>query len=83
MMFEVCRSRALDKANLFLLAFLHATDLALVNKAITKKRIAVLIKETTSLLSLTLGTGNQSLFRSISFLNIREKQELRTKDGRV
>ena len=31
MMFEVCRSRALDKTNLFLLAFLHATGLALVN----------------------------------------------------
>ena len=26
--FEVCRSRALDKTNLFLLAFLHATGLA-------------------------------------------------------
>ena len=31
LMFEVCRSRALDKANLFFLAFLHATGLALVN----------------------------------------------------
>ena len=31
MMFEVRRSRALDKANLFLLAFLHATGLAQVN----------------------------------------------------
>ena len=30
-MFEVCRSRVLDKTNLFLLAFLHAAGLALVN----------------------------------------------------
>ena len=30
-MFEVCRSRVLDKTNLFLVAFLHATGLALVN----------------------------------------------------
>ena len=30
-MFEVCKSRAVNKINLFLLAFLHATGLALVN----------------------------------------------------
>ena len=31
LMFEVCRSQALDKGNLFFLAFRHATGLALVN----------------------------------------------------
>ena len=31
LMFEVCRLRALNKTNLFVLAFLHATVLALVN----------------------------------------------------
>ena len=81
-MFEVCRSRVLHKTNLFLLAFLHATGLALVNKAITKKRIAILINEITSLLSLTLGTGNKSLVRSIIFFYYQRKQELKTKDGR-
>ena len=30
-MFEVCRSRVLDKTNLFLLAFLYAAGFALVN----------------------------------------------------
>ena len=78
MMFEVCRARALDKTNLFLLAFLlTCSGLALVNlgEAITKKR---LIKETTSLLSLTLEPGNKSLVRSI----VQRKQELKTKDGR-
>ena len=42
MMFEVCRSRALNKTNWFLLAFLHASHLALVNleKAITKKELS-------------------------------------------
>ena len=82
MVFEVCRSLALDKTNLFLLAFLHATGLALVNKVITKKRIAILTNETTSLLSLTLGTGNKSLVRSIIFLYYQRKQELKTKDRR-
>ena len=56
-MVEVCRSRAIDKTNLFLLAYLHATGLEL-----TKKRIARLIKETkikTSLLSLTLQPGKK------------------------
>ena len=41
MMFEICRLLALDKANLFLLAFLHGTGLEL-----TKKRLPILIKET-------------------------------------
>ena len=57
-MFEVCRSLAIDKTNLFLLAYLHATGLEL-----TKKRIAILIKENkikTSLLSLTLQPGKKS-----------------------
>ena len=78
MMFEVCRSRALDKTNLFLLAFLRAIGLALVNKAITKKRIAILTNETTSLLSLTLGTGNKSLVHSIIFL-LSEKTRTQNK----
>ena len=49
MMFEVCTSLVLDMTNLFLLPFLHATGLALVNigeKTITKKRVAILMKET-------------------------------------
>ena len=83
MMFEVCRSRALDKTNLFLLAFLHVTGLALVNKAITKKRIAILINETTSLLSLTLGAGNESLVRSIIFFIIRENKNSKQKMGGI
>ena len=83
MMFEVCRSRALDKTNLFLLAFLHATGLALVNKAIAKKRIATLINEITSLLSLTRGTGNKSLVRSIIFVIIRENKNSKQKMGRI
>ena len=72
-MFEDCRSLALDKTNLFLLAFLHATGLEL-----TKKRIAILIKETkikTSLLSLTPEPGNKSLVRSIFFFIIRENKK--------
>ena len=63
MMFEVCRSRALDKTNLFLLAY--------GEKAITKKTMAILLKETkikTSSLSLTLEPGNKILIRSIIFL---------------
>ena len=79
-MFEVCKSRAVNKINLFLLAFLHVTGLALVNKAITKKRIAILINETTSLLSLTLGAGNESLVRSIIFFHYQRKQKLKTED---
>ena len=74
MMFEDCRSLALDKTNLFLLAFLHATGLEL-----TKKGIAILIKETkikTSLLSLTAEPGNKSLVRSIYiFFIIRENKK--------
>ena len=31
LLFEVCRLRALNKRNLFVLAFLHATVLALAN----------------------------------------------------
>ena len=56
LMFEVCRLLALNKTNLFVLAFLHATVLALVNlgEGDIEKRIAILVKETTSLLSLTL-----------------------------
>ena len=83
MMFEVCRSRALDKTNLFLLAFLHATGLALVNKAIAKKRIATLINEITSLLSLTRGTGNKSLDRSIILVIIRENKNSKQKMGGI
>ena len=83
MMFEDCRSLALDKTNLFLLAFLHATGLALVNKVITKKRIAILTNETTSLLSLTLGTGNKSLVRSIFFFIIRENKNSKQKMGGI
>ena len=83
MMFEVCRLRALDKTNLFLLAFLHATGLALVNKAIAKKRIATLINEITSLLSSTRGTGNKSLVRSIIFVIIRENKNSKQKMGGI
>ena len=83
MMFEVCRSRALDKTNLFLLAFLHAIGLALVNKAITKKRIAILINKTMSLLSLKLGTGNKSLVHSIIFFIIRENKNSKQNMGRI
>ena len=76
MMFEVCKSRALNKTNWFLLAFLHASRLALVNLGEgsnrCKKIIATLIKETT--LSLTLETGNKSLVRSIIFFIIRENK---------
>ena len=72
----------LDKTNLFLLAFLHAAGLALVNKAIAKKRIATLINEITSLLSLRRGTGNKSLVRSIIFVIIRENKNSKQKmDG--
>ena len=78
MMFEDCRSLALDKTNLFLLAFLHATGLEL-----TKKRIAILIKETkikTSLFSLTPEPGNKSLVRSIYF---RENKKGKQKMGGI
>ena len=81
MMFEDCRSLALDKTNLFLLAFLHATGLEL-----TKKRIAILIKETkieTSLLSLTPEPGNKSLVRSIFFFYYQRKQERKQKMGGI
>ena len=65
-----------------LLAFLHATGLALVNLGegdnLTKKRITILIKETTSLLPLTLETGNKSLVRSITFL-LSEKTRTQNK----
>ena len=81
MMFEVCRSRTLDKTNLFLLAFLHATGLALVNKAITKKRIAILTNETASLLSLTLGTIIS--ISSIIFFIIRENKNSKQKIGGI
>ena len=73
-MFEVCRSLAIDKTNLFLLAYLHATGLEL-----TKKRIAILIKETeikTSLLSLTLQPGN-------NFFIIRENKNSKQKMGGI
>ena len=83
MIFEVCRSRVLDKTNLFLLAFLHATGLALVNKAIAKKRIATLINEIKSLLSLTRGTGNKSLDRSIILVIIRENKNSKQKMGGI
>ena len=69
MMFEICRSLALDKTNLFLLSFLDAIGLEL-----SKKRKAILIEETKikiSLLSLTLEPGNKSLVRSIFFFDIR------------
>ena len=65
MMFEVCRSPALDKTNLFLLAFWHKL---ILEKAITK--ITKFMKETnikTSLLSLTLEPRNKSLLCSITF----------------
>ena len=71
----------LDKTNLFLLAFLHATGLALVNKAITKKRIAILTNETASLLSLTLGTIIS--ISSIIFFIIRENKNSKQKIGRI
>ena len=72
MMFEVCRSRALEETNFFR-AFLHATAVwhkLIWEKAITKERIAILMKETkinTSSLSLTLQPGNKSLVRLITF----------------
>ena len=81
MMFEDCRSLALDKTNLFLLAFLHATGLEL-----TKKTIAILIKETkikTSLLSLTPEPGNKSLVLSIFFFYYQRKQERKQKMGGI
>ena len=65
MMFEVCRSLALDKTNLFLLAFWLKL---ILEKAITK--ITKFMKETKikmSLLSLTLEPRNKSLLRSIIF----------------
>ena len=46
----------------------------------TKKRIAILIKETTSLFSLTLETGNKRLVRSIIALS--QKTRNKKKDGR-
>ena len=73
-MFEVCRSLAIDKTNLFLLAYLHATGLEL-----TKKRIAILIKETkikTSLLSLTLQPGK-------FFFIVRENKNSKQKMGGI
>ena len=76
-MFEVCRSRALDKTNLFLLAYWE--------KAITKKTMAILLKETkikTSSLSLTLEPGNKILVLSTFFFSHQRKQELKTKDVR-
>ena len=84
MMFEVCRSRALDKTNLFLLAFLHACywfGISFWEKAITKKKMAILMKETqikTSSLSLTLERGNKILARSIMFL-LSEKTRTQNK----
>ena len=51
-------------------------------KAITKKRMAILVKETkikTSSLSLTLGTGNKSLDCSIIFFIIRENKNSKQK----
>ena len=85
-MFEDCRSLALDQTSLFYLpsCMLLVWHKLICEKAITKKRIAILMKETktkTSLLSLTLEPGNKSLVRSIIFL-LSEKQELKTKDGR-
>ena len=84
MMFEVCRSRAFDKTNLFLLAILHACywfGISFWAKAITKKRMAILMKETqikTSSLSLTLERGNKILARSIMFL-LSEKTRTQSK----
>ena len=73
----VGRERSTRRICFYWLSYLRATGLALVNlgEAIAKKR---LIKETTSLLSLTLEPGNKSLVRSI----VQRKQELKTKDGR-
>ena len=64
MMFEVCRSLALDKTNLFLLAFWLKL---ILEKAITK--ITKFMKETKikTSLSLTLEPRNKSLLRSIIF----------------
>ena len=70
MMFEVWRSRALDKTNL-------VWHKLIWEKAITKKRITVLMKETkikTSSLSLTLKPGNKILVRSIIFLLSEKKR---------
>ena len=81
MMFEICRSLALDKTNLFLLSFLYATGLEL-----TKKIKAILIEETKikiSLLSLTLEPGNKSLVRSIFFFVIRENKKKKQKMGGI
>ena len=51
-------------------------------KAITKKRMAILMKETkikTSSLSLTLEPGNKILIRSIIFFFIRENKNSKKK----
>ena len=83
-MFEVCRSRALDKTNLFLLAFscmLLVWHKLIWEKATTKKRITILMKETkikTSSLSLTLKPANKILVRLIIFL-LSEKARTQNK----
>ena len=80
MMFEVCRSLALDKAKFAFTGFLACYWFHIVNweEAITEKRIAILIKEITkirtSLLSETQGPENKSLVHS------RKKEK--NKDGR-
>ena len=54
-------------------------------KAITRKRMAILMKETKikkSSLSLTLEPGNKILIRSIIFFIIRENKNSKKKDGR-
>ena len=75
-MFEVCRSRALDNTNLFLLACMLLVWHKLIwEKATTKKRITILMKETkikTSSSLLTLKPGNKILVRLIIFFIIRE-----------
>ena len=55
-------------------------------KAITKKRMAILMKETkikTSSLSLTLEPGNKVLVRSIIFFVIRENKNSKQKMGGI
>ena len=70
MMFEVCRSLALDKAKFAFTGFLACYWFHIVNweEAITEKRIAILIKEITkirtSLLSETQEPENKSLVHS-------------------
>ena len=61
-MFEVCGSLAIDKTNLFLLAFWHKL---ILEKVITK--ITKFLKENKTKTSLTLEPRNKSLLCSIIF----------------